>query len=126
MSDTMSIDDNTRVYDEKDAPMTELSPRTQRLLEAVDLMNLGNGVGDTAKMVTVPSYILSKVRAARAAFEPEPEMVYVLAEKMPDAFINWAWEYCASETDKHGDVIPMDKNKLWQSLRELTRVPKGK
>lgn len=61
--------------DEKDAPMTELSLRTQRLLEAVDLMNLDNGVGDTAKMVTVPSYILSKVRAARAAFrevEPKP------------------------------------------------------
>ena len=75
MSDTMSIDDNTRVYDEKDAPMTELSPRTQRLLEAIDLMNLEDGVGDTAKMVTVPSYILSKIRAARAAFEPEMVLI---------------------------------------------------
>lgn len=93
--------------------MTEPDDKTKALIEAAKEVAYYN------KCVGERGDIYDDLDKALAAFDPEPEMVYVIPELRPT-------EFETMFRARGFDLYHLALDDLWAALRELTRVPKHK
>jgi hypothetical protein len=99
--------------------MTHTPEEIEALVKALELLNLKDGARENKKVVSVPSYIMDKIREALTPFLPKEEWEYTLPE-----FYELPLQTRHRILDTNLTKYVSDAKAYYDHIRQLPRVKK--